>query len=201
MVAFWLAKRSLVAVPMIIEAVRDLYRARWGEPARTASFRVDEFSVDVYKWSVETTSEGVDLYATVGASARPILGRDPLHRSEFFLGLLPGLDAVASPLAALAAYAAREGKVVGHGDTVPSEGPLWPGTQMRRFLVMRPLGDIIQPLTLADGTHIEFLQALPIFESELAFKTDHDAEALLGRWEQLRVPFWDPNRIAESSFS
>jgi hypothetical protein len=49
-------------------------------------------------------------------------------------------------------------------------------------------------LTLADGTHIEFLQALPIFDSEFAFKTDHGAEALLDRWEKSRVPFWDPNR-------
>jgi hypothetical protein len=198
-VAVRLDQWSLAAVQVILKAVRDLYFARWGEPARTASFQVDEFSVDVYKWTAETTSEGVDLYATVGASAHPTLGRDPLHRSEFFLGLLPGIDAVASPLAALAVYAAREGKVVGHGDTVPSEGPLWPGTEMHRFLVMRPLGDTIQPLTLADGTHIEFLQALPIFESELANKTDHGAEALVGWWEQLRVPFWDPNRIPESA--
>ena len=197
MVAIRVAKRSLVVVRMILDAVRDLYVARWGGPARTANFQVGEFSVDVYKWSAETTPEGVNMYATVGASARPMVGRDPLHRTEFFIGLLPAMDAVASPLAALALYSAREDVSVDHGHTVPADGPLWPGTQMRRFLVMRPLGDTIQPLTLADGTHIEFLQALPIFDSELAFKTDHGAEALLERWEQSQVPFWDPNRTPE----
>lgn len=143
------------------------------------------------------TPEGVNLYATVGGSARPAVGRDPLHRSEFFIGLLPAMDAVASPLAALALYSARENVAVDHGHTVPADGPLWPGTQMRRFLVMRPLGDIIQPLTLADGTHIESLQALPIFDSEFTFKTNRGAEALLERWEQSQVPFWDPNRTLE----
>jgi hypothetical protein len=184
---------------MILEAVRDLYLARWGEPARMANFQVGELSVDIYKWSAETTPEGVNLYATVGASARPMVGRDPLHRSEFFIGLLPEMDAVASPLAALALYSAREKVAVDHGHTVPADGPLWPGTQMGRFLVMRPLGDIVQALTLADGTHIEFLQALPIFDSEFAFKTDRGAEALLDRWEQSQVPFWDPNRTPETA--
>lgn len=197
MVAARVGERSLVAVRMILEAVRDLYVARWGEPARTANFQVGEFAVDVYKWSAETTPEGVNLYATVGASARPMVGRDPLHRTEFFTGLLPAMDAVASPLAALSLHAAREEVVVDHGHTVPADGPLWPGTQMRRFLVMRPIGDIIQPLTLADGTHIEFLQALPIFDSEFAYKTDRGAEALMERWELSQVPFWDPNRTPE----
>jgi len=70
-----------------------------------------------------------------------------------------------------------------------------------RFLVMRPVSDIIQPLTLADGTHIEFLQALPIFDSEMAYKTEHSAEALLERWHRAKVPFWDPNRTPEPTFN
>lgn len=197
MVALRVAERSLVAVQVIVEAVRDLYAARWGEPARKANFQVGEFSVDIYKWSAESTPEGVNLYATAGASSWPMTGRTPGHRVEFFLGLLPAMDAVASPLAALALYAAREKVAVDHGHTVPGDGPLWPTTEMRRFLVMRPLGDIIQPLTLSDGTHVDFLQALPIYESEFAYKTEHGAEALLELWEQSQVPFWDPNRAPE----
>lgn len=201
MVAVGMAKRSLVAVQMIMDAVRDLYVARWGEPSRRANFQVGEFSVEVYKWNAETTSEGVNLYATLGASARPMAGQDPKHRLEFFIGLLPAVDAVASPLAALALYSAREGVALDHGHTVPVDGGLWAGTEMRRFLVVRPVGDIIQPLTLADGTHIEFLQALPIYDSELSYKTDHGAEALLERWEQSKVRFWDPNRTSEPAIN
>jgi Suppressor of fused protein (SUFU) len=179
---------------MTTDAVRDSYLARWGEPSRKASFRVDEFEVEVFKWNAAVNPEGVNLYATIGASARPIVGRDPSHRIEFFIGLLPARDEIASPLAALALYPTREGVALDHGHTVPADGPLWPGTEMRWFLVLRPIGDIISPLELADGIRVEFLQAIPLFESELAYKAANNAEALLRHWEESHVPFWDPDR-------
>jgi Suppressor of fused protein (SUFU) len=51
------------------------------------------------------------------------------------------------------------------------------------LLVLRPLGDIISPLELADGMHVEFMQAIPIFESELACKARHSAEELVEHWQ------------------
>jgi hypothetical protein len=186
---------------MVIDAVRDLYLARWGEPSRKATFRVEEFEVEVFKWSAEVNPEGVNLYATIGGSARPLAGRDQNHRVEFFVGLMPSRDDVASPLAALALYPAREGVALDHGHMVPADGPLWPGTEMRRFLVLRPIGDIIPPLELPGGMHVEFLQAIPIFDSELAYTTERSAEELLRRWEHSRVPFWDPNRSPEPAIS
>ncbi len=186
---------------MMTDAVRDLYVARWGMPSRNARFEVDGMAVEVFKWNAEVNPEGVNLYATIGASAWPMAGRDPNHRVEFFVGLLPAKDEIASPLAALALYPARDCVAVDHGHTVPAEGPLWAGTNMRWFLVLRPLGDIISPLVLPDGVHVEFLQAIPIFESELAYKSEHTAEGLLRRWEELRVPFWDPNRSPEPALS
>lgn len=197
MLAARTAESHVVAFTMIRDAVSDLYLARWGEPSRKASFQVGESDVDVWKWAADATSEGVCLYATMGASDRPMVGRDSKHRIEFFVGLLPEMDAVASPLAALALHSTREGVAVDHGHTVPVDGQLWPGTAMNRFLVVRPVGDIIEPLTLVDGTHIEFLQALPIFESEAAYKATHGAEALLARWERSQVAFWDPCRAGE----
>jgi hypothetical protein len=186
---------------MITGAVRDLYAARWGEPSRKAAFRVAGLEVEVYKWDAAATAEGVVLYATIGASAYPMAGRDPEHRVEYFLGLLPPQDAVASPLAALALYSVREGVAVGHGDTVPADGPLWPGTNMRRFLVLRPLGDIISPLELPDGMHVEFMQAIPIFESELAYKARRSARELLEHWQESGVAFWNPGRLPEPALA
>ncbi len=151
-------------------------------------------TVEVLKWNAEANPEGVNLYATIGASAWPMAGRDPNHRVEFFVGLLPAKDEIASPLAALALYPMRDGVAVDHGHTVPTERPLWVGTSMRSFLVLRPLSGIISPLELPDGVHVEFLQAIPVFESELVYKSEHTAEGLLRRWEEFRVPFWDPNR-------
>jgi Suppressor of fused protein (SUFU) len=186
---------------MITDAVRDLYVARWGEPSRKAAFRVAGLKAEVYKWDAEASPEGVALYATIGSSAFPMAGRDPSHRVEYFLGLLPPQDAVASPLAALALYSVREAAAVGHGDTVPSDGPLWPGTDMHCFLVLRPLGDIISPLELPDGMHVEFMQAIPIFESELVYKARHSAKELLEHWQESGVAFWNPGRLPEPALA
>ena len=200
MVAAFVATWRLVAVwgpAMITDLVRDFYVTRWGEPSRTTTFGVADLTVEVFKWNADANPEGVNLYATVGASARPMAGRDQNHRVEFFVGLLPAKDEIASPLAALALYPTREGTPVEHGHTVPAEEPLWPGTDMRRFLVLRQLGDVIPPLELPDGEHVEFLQAIPIFDSELAYKSEHNSEGLLRLWQESRVSFWDPNRAPE----
>jgi len=204
-VAAWLAGRPLVAiwrfVIVIASAVRDLYVARWGEPSRKAAFRVTGLEVEVYKWDAAINPEGVALYATIGSSAHPIAGHDAKHRVEYFLGLQPPQDAVASPLAALAFYSLREGVAVSHGDTVPADRPLWPHTDMHHFLILRPLGDIISPLELPDGIHVDFMQAIPIFDSELAYKSRHSARALVERWQKLRVTFWNSERKPEPDLS
>ena len=148
----------------------------------------------MFKWNAEANPEGVCLYATVGASSWSAAGRNPGHRLEFFTGLLPDCDEIASPLAALALYEAREGETLDHGHTVPVGGPIWTGTEMQWFLVLRPRGDIIPSLELPDGSHVEFLQAIPIFDNELGFKARHGAEALLQHWEESATPFWNPGR-------
>lgn len=198
MVAVWLAVWRVVAVRWasmtLVDDVRDVYRARWGEPSRRAFFEVAGLEVEVLKWDADITPEGVAMYATVGASAFSMAGRDPSHRVEFFVGLLPEQDDVASPLAALALYSVRQHVAVGHGDTVSAGEPLWRGTDMQWFLVLRPLEEIIPTLELPEGLHVEFLQAIPIFENELAFKAARGADMLLRRWESAMTPFWDPRR-------
>jgi hypothetical protein len=48
-VAAGMATRRLVAVcaMTVVEAVRDLYWAHWGEPSRRARFEVGEFSIEI----------------------------------------------------------------------------------------------------------------------------------------------------------
>jgi hypothetical protein len=180
-----------------LDAVRDVYRARWGDPSRQAAFRTGDDQIEIFKWDAASNGLGVDLYATLGASAEHMPGGEPGHCVEYFVGLQPGRDDIASPLAALGLFARREGEFVDHGHTVPADGPLWPGTQMSTFLVLRQIGEILPALELPNGVHVEFLQAVPVFESERRFKVAHGAEALMQRWEATGTPFWDPNRRAE----
>jgi hypothetical protein len=184
---------------IVTEAVRDLYRAHWGEPMRQASFEVGERKIEVSKWAADATLEGVALYATIGASARPMAGCDPKHRVEFFVGLVPERDEVASALAALGLYSEREAVAIDHGHTVTADGPLWSGTTMRAFLVVRPLRDFLPALKFTEGLHVDFLQAVPIFDSERAFSAEHGAEELVYKWQESAVPFWNPERAPTPS--
>jgi len=177
----------------IADAVEDLYVAHWGNPSRRAHFEEEQFAIDVLKWDEATTAEGVTLYATVGSStsiAEPAGG----HLVEFVLGLLPSRDEVATSLAGLGLYAAHNETTLDHGHTVPADGPLWPGTMIHTFLVARPLPDFLPPLVLPERVHVEFLQAIPIFDSERAYKSERGTEALLSLWESQQVRFWDPDR-------
>lgn len=178
----------------ICDSVREHYVAQWGAPTAELEFKTQVDSIDVLKWSASDNGQGVDLYVTLGASDWFAKGSED-HRVEFFLGLAPGRDEVASSLAALGLYSARENVALGHGHTVPSDGPLWTGTEMNAFLIVEQIEDLLLPrLALADGVHVEFLQATPLFESELNYKRSRGLESLMLKWEEKGVRFWDPTR-------
>lgn len=49
--------------------------------------------------------------------------------------------------------------------------------------------------------HVEFMQAVPIFESELAYKARHGARELLEHWQESGVAFWNPGRVPEPALA
>jgi hypothetical protein len=178
----------------ISHAIESLYRSLWGEPARRARFADGRHVIEVLKWDEDATSMGVTLYATVGGSAHAVADGPAGHRVEFILGLSPAQDDVASPLAGLGLYQTHRGEALGHGHTVSSDAPLWSGTQMRVFLVARFQPGFLPPLALPDALHVEFLQALPIYDSERAYASRHGVEALLDLWRRASLPFWEAGR-------
>jgi hypothetical protein len=137
------------------------------------------------------------LYTTLGASEHPVDSTKPTHRVEFYLGLRPERDEVASPLADLALYSKRQNVAIDHGHTIPADKPFWANTNMHHFLVSRSSQPPLKPIELEEGVHVEFLQVTPIFESELLYKRTHQAEGLLALWKQRQVAFWDPARNPE----
>lgn len=177
-----------------MNGLEGFYRKRWGDASRRARFEVDGLIIEVAKWAADANPEGVALYATLGASSQPTQGRGPAHQVEFFVGLLPEQDHIASALAALGLYSSRHGVALNHGDTVPAEGPLWPGTPMRTFLIVRPLRGFLSPLDQVDELHVDFLQAIPLFDQERVFKSEQGVDGLLQRWERDAVAFWNSER-------
>src|SRR5258706_13286369 len=103
---------------MILDDVRKHYRELWGDPSRQATFTMFGHRIEVYKWSEDRTSEQVNLYATIGASAHEIAGHDPSHRIELFCGFRPAIDTVAKPLAMAALDPVLHETPLGDGHTI-----------------------------------------------------------------------------------
>ncbi len=178
---------------MIDDVVRH-YEETLGEPAREGRFKPrgrDEV-VWVYKWPAESIGRDVTIYGTAGACAAAAPpGRS---RTEFLVTLYPERDEIASPLAELAHFPIQERTRLGSGHTLMLADPLWPGTEMNGFLVVEPGQPLVPGLTTGGGEEVEFLVAIPIFESELAFKKAHGVDALVRRWHEDDVHFDDPRR-------
>lgn len=178
----------------LIVAITGHLEALWGEPARAAWFqREDGRSYAISKWLPAVTKEGVFLYVTTGASLSPGTGGPSDHRTEFFLGLDEEVDGVAPTLAAVASYAADRGVDLGHGHTIPAGGSLWTGTEMDHILILRQRREVVPSVRL-DATHVEFLQAVPLYQSERDRKVKLGLDGFLEEWEELGVPFWSPRR-------
>lgn len=180
--------------PTIVERVRAHYARHWGHPSQEFEYTIGPETYEVYRWNAETHPEGVNLYATNGASAYAPASKK--HRFEIFLGLLPAADEAARTLAMAASLPSRQKADLGDGHTIAFEEPVWPGTAMRSLLLARPTEEILPDVLLGERLHVEFLQALPLYDSELALKKKEGAESLLDRLRAARVPFWDPARAA-----
>ena len=177
-------------------AVTSHLEALWGAPARTAHFTGPGHRIAVAKWDADQTDQGVTLYVTAGAGTRvcdPTTGR----RVEFVLGLYPQYDDVAKSLAMLAGSVCS-GIDVDRGHTVTLAEPFWPGSPFHTYMALPPIEDAVPPLGLPDGTHIEFLAVVPLYDSELELelelKKQTSAEWVTGELNDQEIPWWSAER-------
>ncbi|GAA1293986.1 hypothetical protein Psi02_42290 [Planotetraspora silvatica] len=174
--------------------VRSHYKIEWGTSDREAEFYTEDISIGVLKWNTSANTQGVNIYATVGASDYPIPGFSANHRQEFFVGLIPEFDDIASRLAWLGAYTQMTGEVLSTGHTYRALQGLVDGHGFGGFVILSPLDGHPAPVVLEDGRHVEFLMVIPVFSDELDYARSHGVDDLLAKMESLNVPFWDPTR-------
>lgn len=65
---------------------------------------------------------------------------------------------------------------------------------MKSFLAVRPMEDLVRDLALPDGSHVQFMNVVPVYESELKLRNGRSAEWLIGELNDNGVPWWDPRR-------
>ncbi len=167
-----------------------LYDRKYGSPDRTAEFTSrNGCRIYVFKWNADKTSEGVTVYATGGAS--DVLG-DESRSCEFFIGLSPPVDDIADSLAELALHGIGSATVPSFGDTTTLSFPLWSGTPMQTFLYTDGSGLI--PSYTDSTKRVDFIQLVPLFDSELEFKKKNGEKALWREFESRAVAYWDSDR-------
>ncbi|MFG1962475.1 suppressor of fused domain protein [Nonomuraea sp. NPDC049028] len=174
--------------------VRQFYSSKLGEPVREALFIKGEYKIGVLKWDASVATGGVALYATLGSSDYPLPGRDLDHRQEFFIGFAPEWDDIAESLAQLGSYAQYRGVSLESGHILRLPGEHAEGAWLGGFLVVAPYDDMFSEAALADGRHVEFLMAIPLYANELNFAATYGVEALRDAMSRDNVPFWKSSR-------
>lgn len=171
--------------------IYDYYCSLFGTPARQAEYKTAEgHAVSVLKWDEDQTDEGVVMYATIGGSRNL---RSASEGCEFFIGLKPTVDDIASSLAEVALHGSGTSSIPGCGSTITLCQELWSGTTAKTFMFSDGC-EIIRPMNSTNGTRVRFLQLVPLFKDELAYKTAHGEEALWRKFELLGTPYWDSKR-------
>ena len=74
---------------------------------------------------------------------------------------------------------------LGWGHTMDKQTPFAEGTELRAAILTGPQGteEGGHLCTLPDGEEVNFYQVIPLYREELAYKLEHDAEALLEKME------------------
>jgi len=174
-----------------MNAIFDHYCAMYGKPAREADYKSPEGTlVQVFKWDESQTDEGVTMYATLGANLR--VGNFT-ESCEFFIGMTPEADSIVDALAEIALHGNGTTEVPNSGDTTTLAYELWLGTEAKTFMFTD--GDeLVSPIKNESGKQIWFIQLVPLFEKELAYKKEYGEEALWEKFEETGVPYWDSSR-------
>jgi hypothetical protein len=172
--------------------IAKYYETKFGKPERHADFHSpDGNKIDIFKWSESQTNEGVVIYATAGASH--ILG-DTHIGCEFFLGTTQHADEVVYALAEVALHGSGNTAPPTFGDSISLTYNLWQGTEAKSFLFTN--GDEIIPPNQIGLKKLRFIQLIPLFDTELAYKKTHGETALWTKFEELLVPYWSTTRKA-----
>lgn len=179
---------------MIANEVRDHYVSTFGPPTDSDTIQREGVDVEICRWPAPPGYPGT-LVATLGGAAVPSPHPLESHRCEFYALLSPGLPLIGHILADLATYPVSEGARLGDSHTVDFQRPLSDLNDMHQVLLIRPNDDFLPAFaSKVSDMHVEFLEVIPVFRSEVVFKQQHGVGALFETWEARKVAFWNPGR-------
>ncbi len=149
------------------------------------------------------SSDEVWVYATLGASSRPMPepgngdGERSGYRAEYMFYSSDREPAVSDVLANLAVQPFLAGEVYRDGVAIPGPpGGLFPGSPLTDLLLAKPyfLDDDFDPILHGDGTHTHILWAIPIYPSERLFVERRGDLALFDLFMEYEIDSSDLSR-------
>lgn len=176
--------------PLCHDDIAAHYASLFGAAETRHVYKTKTHSFEVLCWSPQQTGEDVYIFATVGAFATMGLA---IHRCEFFFGLTGQPPGVPGALAEVALDGNGTGGIPSSGDTITLAFDLWEGTGARSFMFTDGGEAIIPPLRKGDVA-VDFVQLVPLYADEVAYKKAHGQAALWQHFEANQVAYWDPHR-------
>jgi hypothetical protein len=81
-----------------------------------------------------------------------------------------------------------------HGVFVAGNWKVIKGRKFTGWVLTERPDDLIPELQLANGRHVVFLDALPVFPEEADYRHGNRSDELFGIWEEAGVKSWDLDR-------
>ncbi|TRU30552.1 MAG: hypothetical protein EWV92_21965 [Microcystis aeruginosa Ma_MB_S_20031200_S102] len=184
---------ELMGSMSVVEELREHYVAVVGSEPEYHEMRTRSGeSVGVFEWPKGTSRMGVHLYASAGATRHGPGARE--HAVELFLGVNTGSDAVKEGFANLILSVLKSNTVPQHGVFVAGNWKVIKGRKFTGWVLTERPDDLIPKLQLADGRHVVFLDALPVFPEEASYRRGNRSDELFEIWEESGLKSWDLDR-------
>ena len=175
-----------------VKAVDAHYETHFGGEPEYWGFDDKPDMVGVLEWPKGTSRQPFHMYATLGLHA---LVHGPLnhkHGFELYTCVSTGNDDFRLSFALLGNYLISDGIFVEPGHLVtPGNGRIFEDLDFRSWLMLERIDDFIPPLQLANGHHVVFLDATPVFTEEAQHVKEHGLEGLFDLWDE------DPPRLSD----
>ena len=185
-----------------IDAVEAHFQEYFGGEPQYMRFVDKPGTIGVLEWPKGTSRLGVHMYATVGLHAL-IHGRlSKEHGFELFAGVSAGTDEFRGAFAMMANDLISDETFVEHGHLVTyADAGIIDGLPFKSWLMLERTDDFIPTLSLENGNHVIFLDAIPVFTEEARHLKEYGLDGLFDLWEEEGPILSDLNRGLPRAFA
>lgn len=184
--------------------VNDLerhYNNFWGRAGKMINISRGDQCLQILRWEQVSHPDGLNVYATVGASIQQLSRGSHKDGFELFLGISPDMDSFeisALLLSVVFEYLDNnEGPMKDHPLLFHGQSYLVANVGVRGIIIVdqhddawRPFRNSISPLRDSKMNTVHFFEIAMITGSEVEFATKHGVDELVNDWHRRKIAYW-----------